>query len=65
MIEISADNFFKHVPVSYIQELLGDPYYTKSKLKSDYAISYYKLKTDDLDVYVFKHSAIEYIFKKI
>lgn len=65
MKPISMNLFLRHVSIQQINEcLMYDIRYTKETLKKDWSVSYYRIKTLNLDAYIFKNSAIEYVFKK-
>jgi hypothetical protein len=66
MKSISADEFLKNVSLEELNNSLmyGIKYESKSRLKSDWSVSFYKIKKKNIDAYVFVNSGIEYVFKK-
>jgi hypothetical protein len=66
MKQISADEFLKNVTLEEVNNALmyGINYESKKRLKSDYSVSFYKIKKKGIDAYIFVNSAIEYVFKK-
>jgi hypothetical protein len=66
MVEISADLFLKNVSLSEVNNSLmyGIKYQSNEQLKKDWSVHFYKIKKNNIDAYILKNSAIEYIFKK-
>jgi len=69
--DITRDTFVRHISNFSLHELersLGyapsDPHSTLT-MANDYHVSYHKSKLHGKTVYFFKHSAIEYVFKKV
>ena len=65
MKEINVDTFLKYVSLNNINRHLRDniKYKTIDDLKKDWTVSFYKIKKNGIDAYIFRNSATEYIFK--
>ena len=61
---ITATTFLKYVDIKEMNRFLRYSKYTRTQLKNDWSVSFYKLKRGNIDVYIICESAIEYIFKK-
>ena len=66
MKEISADLFLRNVTLDEINNSLmyGIRYNSKDKVKSDWGLSFYRIKKGGLDAFILINSGIEYVFKK-
>ena len=66
MKEISADLFLRNVSLDEINSSLmyGIRYNSKEKVKSDWGLSFYRLKKGNIDAFILINSSIEYVFKK-
>lgn len=67
--QITRQTFLKHVDRKQLHEIelaLGYEKHPKQGLtmSSDFAVSYYRSKHHGERIYLFKHSGIEYVFKK-
>ena len=66
MKEISADLFLRNVSLDEINSSLmyRIRYNSKEKVKSDWGLSFYRLKKGNIDAFILINSGIEYVFKK-
>lgn len=62
---IDAKTFLKYVSLSQINAALlwSVKYASVALLLKDWHIRYFKLKKNEIDVYVMVHSAVEFVFK--
>ena len=66
MKEVSSNIFLKNVSLEEINNSLMDGinYKSKEHVKSDWSLSFYRIKKGGIDAFILVNSAIEYIYKK-